>query len=131
MGSGYFPVQQTHWAWRHSPHGRLNYTSFTVAYNAREVLEKQINVIQELYMMPIREPERFRSLRLGVARAARHMTYAETDRKEGVTRHMTYAETDDVSHADIDCKKSVDCDAFETFKSIVVARGIELKETRL
>ena len=116
MGSGYFPVQKTHWAWRHSTHGRLNYTSFTVTYNAREVLEKRINVIQELYMMPIREPERFRSLRLGVARAARHMTYTETD---------------DVSHAKIDCKKSVNCDAFETFKSIVVARGVELKETRL
>ena len=102
-----FPTQKTHWAWRYSPIG-LNYTTFTVVYNARDILRERTNIINELYTMPTREPERFRSLRLGVSRAARHMYYAA---KDCYRKH-----------------KIKNCDAFDIFKSIVVARGLELNE---
>ena len=105
-GDQYFPYQETHWAWRYAPHPRfrLNYSTFTVTYNAQDILRNRTNILEELYSMPSREPERFRSLRLGVSRAAKRMHYGLTD-----------------------CKRE-NCDAFKIFKDIVIARARQLNE---
>ena len=56
--------------------------------------------------MPIDEPDRFNALRRGVASAAARMRYAMAD-----------------------CG-SPHCDAFESFKELVVKRAVELGEVR-
>ena len=109
LGPGkYFPSQETHWAWRYASRrkSRLNYSSFTVTYSARDILRNRTNILEELYSMPNREPERFQSLRLGVARAAKRMYYGVQD-----------------------CKRK-NCDAFKIFKDIVIARARKLNETK-
>ena len=59
-------------------------------------------ILDELYKMPIAQPKRFKALRLGVSRAARHMHYSMTD-----------------------CGAR-NCDAFATFKAMVIAHGLKL-----
>lgn len=100
-------MQRTRWAWRYTAPAqlRLNYSTFTVTYDAREINAKSARaMLRELYRMPVLEPERFQALQLGVARAAKHMYYSMTD-----------------------CGAR-NCDAFETFKAVVTARGFELGE---
>ena len=109
-GGRSYARSQTQWAWRDSTdrnttHFGLNYSKFSVVYDSRTVVEaNKTDLVSELYNMPKQDPERFRALRLGVARAAAHMRYAMAD-----------------------CG-SPHCDAFESFKTLVVARGLELGE---
>lgn len=84
----------------------MDYNSFTVSFNARTAMRTRVNVVSELYNMPVDEPDRFNDLRRGVARAAAQMRYAMTD-----------------------CG-SPHCDAFESFKDLVVKRAIELGEVK-
>ena len=100
-------MQETHWAWRYTAPSQLqlDYSSFTVVYDVRKIDKNNTQtILEELYNMPTLQPKRFQALRLGVARAAKHMYYAMTD-----------------------CGLH-NCDAFETFKSMVIARGVELGE---
>ena len=102
-----FASQETHWAWRYSPDAelRLDYSDFTVSYDVRKIdMSNTTAILNELYQMPTTQPDRFRALRLGVSRVARHMYYSMTDCGER------------------------NCDAFESFKDMVVARGLELGE---
>ena len=107
LGRNAFAFQKTHWAWRyHVPAGLgLQYDDFTVSYDVRKIdMDDTTAILNELYQMPRMQPERFQALRQGVARAARHMYYSMTD-----------------------CGAR-NCDAFESFKDMVIARGLELGE---
>ncbi len=73
------PNQQTFWAWR----GFLTefkYEKFAVVYNASEVRSGNVNVIDELSKMPVKDPVRFLSLRRGVDKAAKSMRYSSDQR---------------------------------------------------
>ena len=82
----------------------MDYKSFSIIYSASYIMRKGINIVRLLHALPENNPGKFRALRLGVARAAARMRYAMAD-----------------------CG-SPDCDAFESFKAVVVARALELGE---